>query len=91
MAKGACAAKGACEAKGACAVKWGMHGNGVCMAKEVHALQRDMHGRGVWCWACMVGGHAWQGGICDKGACVARVTCMAGETPLVLNGVKTFT
>ena len=36
-----------------------MHGGGTCMDGGGHVWQRGMHDQ----WACMVRGHAWQGGM----------------------------
>ena len=45
---------------GGVCVAGGMHGRGTCMAG-------GMYDGG----ACMAGGHAWQGGECSRGVCMA--------------------
>ena len=37
--------------------------------------QGDVHGKGVG--VCMVGGHAWQGGMPGRGVCLAGKTAIA--------------
>ena len=54
----------------------GMHGGGVCgrgMHGRGHAWQVRIDDRGAWVLeamcgrgTCMVGGHAWQGGMCGR-------------------------
>ena len=47
----------------------GMHGGG-------------MHGGGcAWQGVCMAGGHAWQVGMHDRRACMARGVCMPWMPP----------
>ena len=57
--------RGACMARGACVVG-GMLGNGVCMVRGVHGRE--------CAWGGMVGGHAWQGGMCGGGGLSGRYT-----------------
>ena len=52
---------------------------GVCMAEGMHGRGHAWQGHG----ACMAGGHAWQGGMHGRGACVGGVhgrgVCVAGK------------
>ena len=66
--------KRACMMKGTCIVKEGMHGE----KQEGMHDERGVHGKR---------GHAWQGGMHGKGACMARVVCVAGEMATEAGGM----
>ena len=76
-----CMARGVHGRGSMCGRGWGHAWQGVAWWVGKHGRGGGVHGGGpAWQGVCMAGGHAWQEGVRDRGA------CMAGETATAVGG-----